>query len=80
MVNSEEMFVQQTRDRFDFYDAAAAVNAAQKLKQKLMDEQIMLMKYRGPSYEESAGSSSAEEMGLRRSLQQKECIIVNRSA
>ena len=29
MVNVEEMFhEQQTRDRFDFYDAAAAVNAA----------------------------------------------------
>lgn len=68
MVNVEEMFEQQTRDRFDFYDAAAAVNAAQKLKQKLMEEQIMLMKYKGPIYEESAGSSSAEEMGLRRSI------------
>ena len=71
MVNVEEMFVQQTRDRFDLYDAAAAVNAAQKLKQKLMNEQVMMMKFRGVTggtYEESAGSSSAEETGMRKSL------------
>ena len=73
VVNVEEMFVQQTRDRFDLYDAAAAVNAAQKLKQKLMNEQVMMMKFRGGgagggTYEESAGSSSAEETGMRKSL------------
>ena len=36
-----------------------------------MEEQIMMMKYRGP-YEESAGSSSAEETALRRSLLEQE--------
>ena len=65
-INVEDLFEQQ-KDRFDFYDAAAAVNAAQKLKQKLLNEQNTL-NMPVAHYEESGGSSSAEEMALRRSL------------
>ena len=68
LINVEDLFDQQ-RDRFDYYDAAAAVIAAQKLKNKLKtDDEKIFLNLRGATagtYDESVGSSS-EETGIKR--------------
>lgn len=59
-INVEELFEAQ-KDRFDDYDAAAAVNAAQKLRQRMLYLQGV------PNDDSAGGSSSAEETsGLRK--------------
>ena len=52
-IHVEDLFDHQKRDRFDFYDAAAAVNAAQKLQQKMQHMRL--------PYDDSVGSSSGTE-------------------
>ena len=60
-INVEELFEAQ-KDRFDDYDAAAAVNAAQKLRQRMLYLQGV------PNDDSAGGSSSAEETSGQRKL------------
>jgi len=60
-INVEELFGAE-RDRFDDYDAAAAVNAAQKLRQRMLNLQGV------PNDDSAGGSSSAEDTAAQRKM------------
>ena len=65
-MNVEELFQRGTLDRFSMYDAAAAINAVQKLKENGFPIDERTIKNFAAPYE--SANSSSEEAAPRRLL------------